>query len=80
MEQINPEGLTRFERRGRLRYYKKQLKKHMVLKPTVNVAEEDPRALEKRQAEIRAWSTRYNILLAKIHEFEAHIERNKKQR
>ena len=79
MEPVRADNISRAERRDRLRFYEKTLKEHMKNKPVINVDENDSEVLELRQHQLRAWTTRYMVLKAKIDEFQANNKGNDQQ-
>ena len=72
----NVEDLNRSERRGRLKYYKAELKRHSASKPNIaiDMTNDDTSAIDK----LRGWVTREMILKRKIYEFEEYSKRHSK--
>lgn len=60
--------MNRAERRDRLAYFKRELKKHVKRKPSMNITEEDPVKQQEGVDRMQRWATRYAILLHKIQE------------
>ena len=73
--QVPVESMGRRERRNKLRFLKKELKKHNDSKPEIDVNETDPDALASRVDYLRGWGTRYAILKKKIDELETYSKR-----
>lgn len=65
--------MNRSEKRSRIRFYKKELDKHNNKKPFFDIdvfddfSEEEA---EQRQSKLKAWATRYGILLMKLEELK----------
>ena len=74
LEQFKPQTVStmdRSERRKRLKYFNKVLKEHMKRKPTFDITQDSVEDQEARVDRLRAWTTRYAILMNKIGELGA---------
>jgi hypothetical protein len=74
LEQFRPQPVStmdRSERRKRLKYFKKVLKEHMQRKPTFDITQDSVEEQQARVYRLRAWATRYAILVNKIGELGA---------
>ena len=63
--------MNRSERRNRLKFYKKEFKVHNKNKPVFDINIFDDLSIqesEERQIKLKAWVTRYGILLRKLQE------------
>lgn len=75
---IGPGEMSRSDRRNKLRFLKKELTKHERNKPSLDVMSDDPEVQEKNVHRVRAWSTRYGILVRKIDELDEFKRRSKR--
>jgi hypothetical protein len=74
MDQFKPkpvEIMNRSERKSRTKYFTKTLKEHMKRKPTFNIEENDEDKQVEGVEKLRAWATRYAILVRKLQELES---------
>lgn len=65
--------MNRSERRGRIKFYKKELIKHNNKKPLFDISVFDnmtQKEAEERQEVLKGWITRYGILIKKIQELK----------
>lgn len=72
-----PSPTNRSERRKKLKWLKQQLKQHVKRKPLKQLSHSPDTDLstedmQKKVAIMRAWATRYGILVRKINELENH--------
>ena len=74
---ITPAEMGRRERRDKLRWLKKELVKHERNKPSLDVMSDDPEVQEKNGHQLRAWATRYGVLVRKIGELDEFTRNNK---
>lgn len=71
LEQFKPQPVStmnRSERKSRLKYFNKVLKEHMQRKPSFDITQDSVADQESRVDRLRAWATRYAILINKIQE------------
>lgn len=65
--------MNRSERRNRIKFYKKELTKHNAKKPLFEISVFDKltqKEADNRQEILKAWLTRYGLLIRKIQELK----------